>query len=103
MSIWLASSDSPTRAGTALLQPGFGLSLACLAKLRGVCRGRREAEKKEELSQLALGCLVCDGPESCPLSCPLQSSSPFQAASQSWVNQERPNLGCIKKPRIWPH
>lgn len=70
MSIWLASSDSPTRAGTTLLQPGFGLSLACLAKPRGVCRGRREAEKKEELPRLVLGCLVCDGPESCPLSCP---------------------------------
>lgn len=95
MSIWPASSDSPTRAGTTLLQPGFGLSLARRAKLRGVCRGRREVEKREELSLLALGCLVCDGPKLCPLSCPWQSCSPpprFPAASQPWVNQESQDL-----------
>lgn len=81
MSIWPASSDSPTRA-----EPGFGLSLARRAKLRRVCRGRREVEKREELSLLALGCLVCDGPKLCPLSCPWQSCRPPPS-------QLHPNLG----------
>ena len=85
MSIWLASSDSPTCAGRTLLQPGFRLSLARQAKPRGVCRGRREAEKREELSWLALGCLACDGPESCTLACPLQLCPP--------PSQLHPSLG----------
>lgn len=76
MSIWPASSDSPTRAGTTLLQPGFRLSITRRAKLRGVCRSKREGEKREELSQVVLGCLLCDGPRSCPLSCPLHLSTP---------------------------
>lgn len=63
-------SDSPTCAGTALLQPGLGLSLAHPAMPRRVCRGRREAEEKEEL--LHLGSVWW--PELCPLSWPLQSS-----------------------------
>lgn len=61
---------------------GFGLSIAHQARLRGVCGGRREAEKREELLQLVLGGLEPDDPKSCPLSCPLQSFSPSPAASQ---------------------
>lgn len=84
MSIYPASSDSPTCAGTTLLQRGFGLNLSHWVKLRGVCRGRREAEKREELPLLVLGCLVYDGPKLHPFSCPSVVSP---------TSQLHPNLG----------
>lgn len=84
MSIHPASADSPTCAGTALLQRGFGLNLARRVKLRGVCRSRREAEKREEPPLLVLGCLVYDGPKLHPFSCP---------SAVSPTSQLHPDLG----------
>lgn len=62
-----AGSDSAPRAGTTLLPPGFGLSLAHEVKPRGVCRGRRKAQKREQPLQLASGRLVRGGPDLSPL------------------------------------
>ena len=87
-----AGSDSPTRAGTALLPAAasFWVELCSPVKLRGFAETKGKHRKGSSCCSLLL--FPLHGPKLCPTLLPLASCSP----------QERAQLGRIKSQDLAP-